>query len=137
MNKSLYRTVFNETRGQVMAVAENASAHQSGSPGQSEARGETLVATVKSLTFSLWVALGVVAYLPAAHAQIIADRTAPANQRPTVLTTPSGAPLVNIQTPSAAGVSRNTYSQFDVTQQGAVLNNSRTGAVSQVGPLQK
>lgn len=40
--------------------------------------------------------------------------------------------MVNIQTPSAAGVSRNTYQQFDVNQQGAVLNNSRTGARTQV-----
>ncbi|KGK42975.1 hypothetical protein LH51_03195 [Nitrincola sp. A-D6] len=68
-----------------------------------------------------------------AQAQIIADPTAPGNQRPNILATPNGAPLVNIQTPSAAGVSRNTYKQFDVNAEGVVLNNSRTNAQTQLG----
>ncbi|MGT2512639.1 filamentous hemagglutinin N-terminal domain-containing protein [Cupriavidus basilensis] len=42
-------------------------------------------------------------------------------------------PLVNIQTPSAAGISRNTYQQFDVGQQGAILNNSRGNTQTQLG----
>ncbi len=42
-------------------------------------------------------------------------------------------PLVNIQTPSAAGVSRNTYEQFDVQTQGVILNNSRTNVATQLG----
>ena len=65
-----------------------------------------------------------------------ADRGRPHSsrqQRPTVLTAPNGVPLVNIQTPSAAGVSRNTYRQFDVQQQGAILNNSRTQVQTQLG----
>jgi filamentous hemagglutinin len=67
------------------------------------------------------------------QAQIVADPSAPGNQRPTVLAAPNGVPLVNIQTPSAAGVSRNTYQQFDVGTPGAVLNNSRTNAPTQLG----
>jgi filamentous hemagglutinin family protein len=63
--------------------------------------------------------------MPVAYAQIIADPSAPASQRPMVIETATGLPQVNIQAPSAGGVSRNTYSQFDVQQQGAVLNNSR------------
>ncbi|WP_192451845.1 filamentous hemagglutinin N-terminal domain-containing protein, partial [Xylella fastidiosa] len=43
-----------------------------------------------------------------------------------VLAAPNGTPLINIQTPSPAGVSRNTYQQFDITPQGAILNNART-----------
>ncbi len=69
----------------------------------------------------------------AVQAQIVADPAAPRNQQPTVLRTPAGQPLVNIQTPSAAGVSRNTYRQFDVGPEGAVLNNSRTGAPTRIG----
>ena len=42
-------------------------------------------------------------------------------------------PLVNIQTPSAAGVSRNTYSQFDVNNNGSILNNSRSNVQTQLG----
>jgi len=68
-----------------------------------------------------------------AVAQIRADPSAPGNQRPTVLLAPNGVPLVNIQTPSAAGVSRNTYSQFDVQPKGAILNNSRTDTATQLG----
>ncbi|HSX92520.1 MAG TPA: hypothetical protein VLG41_06345, partial [Hydrogenophaga sp.] len=70
---------------------------------------------------------------PQAWAQIVADPTAPGNQRPTVLTAPNGVPLVNITTPSAAGVSRNTYRQFDVGTPGAILNNSRTATQTQLG----
>ena len=66
-------------------------------------------------------------------AQIKSDVTAPDNQRPTVLTASNGVTLVNIQTPSAAGVSRNTYSQFDVQNNGAILNNSRTNVQTQLG----
>lgn len=65
--------------------------------------------------------------------QIRADPSAPAQQRATVLRAPNGVPLVNIQTPSAAGVSRNAYRQFDVDRQGVILNNSRTATRSQLG----
>ena len=68
-----------------------------------------------------------------AIAQIRSDPSAPGNQRPTVLLAPNGVPLVNIQTSSAAGVSRNTYSQFDVQPNGAILNNSRTDTSTQLG----
>jgi len=64
---------------------------------------------------------------------IVADPSAPASQRPTVLNAANGVPQVNIQTPSAAGVSRNTYSQFDVQQQGVILNNARTNTQTQLG----
>ncbi|MDO5693851.1 MAG: filamentous hemagglutinin N-terminal domain-containing protein, partial [Pseudomonadota bacterium] len=73
-----------------------------------------------ALALCLWAAAA-----SPALAQILADPSAPANQRPTVLTDGEGRPLVNIQSPSRAGVSRNTYRQFDVGANGAVLNNSR------------
>ncbi|MHA6848929.1 filamentous hemagglutinin N-terminal domain-containing protein, partial [Ralstonia syzygii] len=68
-----------------------------------------------------------------AQAQIVADPGAPRGQQPTVLNAANGVPLVNIQTPSAGGVSRNTYGQFDVNQQGAILNNARSSAQTQLG----
>jgi len=45
---------------------------------------------------------------------------------PGVISTANGLPQVNINKPSAGGVSLNTYSQFDVQQAGAILNNSPT-----------
>lgn len=78
------------------------------------------------------ILLALAAVRPAA-AQIVADPAAPGNQQPTILQAPNGVPLVNIQTPSAAGVSRNEYRQFDVQEQGAILNNSRREAQTQLG----
>jgi filamentous hemagglutinin len=66
-------------------------------------------------------------------AQIRVDPAAPGSQRPTVLSTGNGVPLVNIQTPGARGVSINRYTQFDVGAPGAVLNNSRRDVDTQIG----
>ncbi|VWX61428.1 hypothetical protein VARIO8X_50204 [Burkholderiales bacterium 8X] len=66
-------------------------------------------------------------------AQIAGLPSAAAMHRPQVLMTPNGVPMVNITAPSAAGVSRNLYQQFDVDRKGAILNNSRTGAQTNLG----
>ncbi|HEZ7610436.1 TPA: filamentous hemagglutinin N-terminal domain-containing protein, partial [Neisseria meningitidis] len=50
---------------------------------------------------------------------------APKNQQVVILKTNTGAPLVNIQTPNGRGLSHNRYTQFDVDNKGAVLNNDR------------
>ena len=133
MNKRLHRILFNRARGVLMAVAETAGRQGKAAGGEREGPGRTLSAPVKPLAWCLWFALGMVSGVTRAEAQVIADRSAPRHQQPTVLVTPRGAPQVNIQVPSAAGVSRNTYTQFDVQQPGVVLNNARTGAVTQVG----
>lgn len=80
------------------------------------------ICRVTSLAFSLWLASGMVHSVSAAD--IVADHGAPGHQQPTITQTASGIPQVNIQTPSAGGVSHNTYSQFDVSHQGVILNNS-------------
>lgn len=138
MNKHLYRIIFNKARGLLMVVAENATRDGKApgtTVGQAKSGGaDRCVATLLSLRLSLMTALGLVALAaPNAWAGIVADERAPANQRPTVLNAANGVPQVNIQTPSAAGVSRNTYRQFDVEGKGAILNNARTNARTQLG----
>ncbi len=131
MNKHLFRVVFNKSRGELVAVAENVASDGQG-VGTSKGPGvRNVMATVRPLCFSILLAFGGVA--TTANAQIVADPNAPRNQQPTVLNAANGVPLVNIQTPSAAGVSRNTYSQFDVNKQGAILNNSRNNTQTQLG----
>ena len=128
MNRHAFTLIFNAARGCIMAVAESAVRCGKG-VGGSVAKGSRSALRAGA---ALSVALGALSSA-LVQAQIVADPSAPANQRPTVLTTPNGAPLVNIQTPSAAGVSRNTYRQFDVNSNGAVLNNSRQNVQTQLG----
>ncbi|MGC4062135.1 MAG: hemagglutinin repeat-containing protein [Aquabacterium sp.] len=142
MNKHLHRIVFNKARGLFMAVAEcagTAGAHQ-GAKGQAM-RPSLVTAPYQApyrpcaLTLNLMLAWGAATFMAAtpAHSQIVADHHAPGNQQPTVLNAASGVPVVNIQTPSAAGVSRNTYSQFDVQRNGVILNNSSGNVQTQLG----
>lgn len=133
MNKHLYRIVFNRALGLFQVVAEIARRDGPGAGAGSSAAGSRILATLKPLRLALALALGQAIIVPFAHAQVVADPGAPGNQRPTVLQAPNGVPLVNIQTPSAAGVSRNTYKQFDVDQQGAILNNSRANTQTELG----
>ncbi|EOY5376116.1 hemagglutinin repeat-containing protein [Cronobacter dublinensis] len=134
MNKLLYRLIFNKARGMLMVVAEIAGCGR----GRS-ARQRTGAAAIRReirlhpLSFALWLAAGCVS-LPA-QANIVADGNAPRKQQPTVISTANGLPQVNIQKPSAAGVSRNTYSRFDVDRRGAVLNNSHKNTRTQLGGM--
>ncbi|MEI0724594.1 hemagglutinin repeat-containing protein [Pseudomonas aeruginosa] len=133
MNKNLYRIVFNRALGLFQVVAEIARRNGPGGSDGTTAAGSRFLATVRPLRFAIALALGQAVVVPMANAQVVADPSAPGNQRPTVLEAANGVPLVNIQTPSAAGVSRNTYRQFDVDQQGAILNNSRANTQTELG----
>lgn len=136
MNKHLHRVIFNKARGLLMVVAENVSS-QGKSPGTREARsvGTGCTATLAPLRFAMMGALGLVslAATPAWANGIVADPNAPGGQRPNVMESANGTPQVNIAAPSAAGVSRNTYNQFDVDGRGAILNNSATSSQTQLG----
>lgn len=134
MNKNLYRIVFNKARGMLMVVAEiarsgRASSARSSGVGHTHSR---LIGKVGALSFSLWLATGVIQPV---HANVVADGSAPANQQPTIINSANGTPQVNIQTPSAAGVSHNKYGQFDVNQQGVILNNSHKNVQTQLGGM--
>ncbi|KYQ98141.1 filamentous hemagglutinin [Serratia plymuthica] len=132
MNKNLYRIVFNKARGMLMVVADIARSGRAGS-ARSPGLGHTLsqcIGKMSAVSFSLLLALGAIQPVQAA---IVADHNAPGGQQPTIVNSANGTPQVNIQTPSAGGVSRNTYSQFDVDKQGAILNNSHKMTQTQQG----
>ncbi|MDX5446727.1 MAG: filamentous hemagglutinin N-terminal domain-containing protein, partial [Zoogloeaceae bacterium] len=129
MNANLHRIVFNRSRGQFMVVAESARSSIGGTPSS---RRTGAARTANSALRKLTLAILLAQTWPA-HAQIVADPTAAAGQQAHVRAATNGVPLVNITRPSNAGVSRNTYSQFDVERQGAILNNARTNAKTQLG----
>jgi filamentous hemagglutinin len=136
MNKSFYRLVFNPARGLSMPVAEIARSRSKtdGGVASTSSMPKDLIAVLRPLVFSVLTGLGMVSLLnPSAWAQVVADPSAPGNQQALVTQAANGVPVVNIQTPSAAGVSRNVYNQFDVGSQGVILNNARTNTATQLG----
>ena len=140
MNKRHYKVIFSRILNQLVVVSELAKSQgkaqsENVSPEQEKTGLFSSTLSLNPIHFSLMLALGFVFLSPSVHAEdmaIRADKSAPGNQQPTVLQTGNGLPQVNIQTPSAGGVSRNQYSQFDVAEKGAVLNNARKAAQTQM-----
>jgi filamentous hemagglutinin len=120
MNKHSFRTIFNAKRGMLMAVAETATSNSKSAKGEGGGLGTAIGALL-------------LAALPlTALAQIIADPNAPRSQQAIVLPAGNGVPIVNIQTPTAGGVSMNQFSQFNVNSNGAILNNGRLNTQTQL-----
>ena len=144
MNSRLYRVIFNKNLGRLVVVSEKTVAQgKTGSQGghdnshstaDSQAWGMVGYCYGKwlTLTAAVLVSLGAAQWAHAdVQTQVIADSSAAKNEQATILTTASGITQVNIQTPSAAGVSKNSFSQFDVGSDGVILNNSRKNTQTQ------
>ena len=144
MNSRLYRVIFNKNLGRLVVVSEKTVAQgKAGSQGghdnshstaDSQAWGMVGYCYGKwlTLTAAVLVSLGGAQWAHAdVQTQVIADSSAAKNEQATILTTASGITQVNIQTPSAAGVSKNSFSQFDVGSDGVILNNSRKNTQTQ------
>ncbi|CDH26957.1 conserved hypothetical protein [Xenorhabdus bovienii str. Jollieti] len=135
MNKHCYRVIFNKTRQMLMVVSDLARSHTPGQArrGMHSCSSQTANVSLIPLVWGISLALGLVSQT--AQAGIVADNNAPGTQQPTVISAANGVPQVNIQTPNSDGVSRNQYSQFDVEQRGAILNNSGVNTRTDLGGL--
>ena len=137
MNTHIYRIVFNQVRGAWMVVAEYASA--TGKLKRARTENQSLAQPVKPYRLNVapaakWLMLAIgVAPFNTVQADIVADPLSPARQQPLITNTANGVPLVNIQKPDSHGLSHNSYQQFDVLQNGVILNNSRNNVQTQLG----
>jgi filamentous hemagglutinin len=106
----------------LIAVAETATGHGKANQGETGPSPLHRRITLFAMRHAAFAALAVFGLAPAlADAQIVPSGA----HAPNVISTANGLPQVNITKPSAGGgVSLNTYSQFDVSPSGAVLNNS-------------
>ncbi|MGC5831082.1 hemagglutinin repeat-containing protein [Ralstonia pseudosolanacearum] len=124
MNAKCYRTVFNAARGMLVAVEE--SARSTGKGRGAGSRASRRRASVLMLT-----AAGALAS-PGLHGQsLTVDRGAP-GPHPVVGVAANGTPVVNINAPSAAGVSANSFTHYNVGSAGVVLNNSGQNSQTQI-----
>ena len=134
MNRYCYKTIYSKTLQRIVVVAEYARGE--GKAGRGNITTHPVADRCCALRQPVWriaLATGSLLILPLAQAQIVADPQAPREHQPQVLLSTEQLPQVDIQTPSAAGVSVNEYRQFDVGQEGALLNNSRKGAPTHTG----
>ena len=131
MNRHAYKIIFNKRLGRFDVVSEAVNSQGKGSDSSGYNGASSIFSTlIKPLVFALMLSMGMAQILPA-NAQVVADPNAPKTEQPTILNTASGATQVNIQTPTAAGVSMNQYQQFDTQTNGTVLNNSRINVNTQ------
>ncbi len=123
MNAKCYRTVFNAARGMLVAVEESARSTGKGrnSGGRASRRASALTLTAASVLAA-----------PGLNAQSLTpDRSIP-GPHPVVGVAANGTPVVNINAPSAGGVSSNAFTNYNVGQAGVVLNNSGQNSQTQI-----
>ena len=64
-------------------------------------------------------------------AEAVPDASADSQNKPTVATQ-NGVPVILITAPSAAGISRNIFTTFNIDSQGLIFNNSQTATITQL-----
>src|SRR5471030_392305 len=120
MNRNNYRLISSRLRNMLVAVEETATAtgKEAGRSSVRSKKSQGMSFTLRQIAFATLALLGA---LPLwSGAQIVPGGA----NAPGVIATQNGLPQVNINRPSGAGVSMNTYGQFDVQPKGAILNNS-------------
>ncbi len=109
----------------LVAVEESAT-------GSARPAGETRATRCASRNVIRSTLRSFVALLPAVAPVLAFPQIVPGGAHaPGVINTQNGITQVNINRPSGAGVSMNTYNQFDVQKSGAILNNANRIANTQ------
>ncbi|MDD5405602.1 MAG: hemagglutinin repeat-containing protein [Sulfurovaceae bacterium] len=126
----VFKTIHKKMKGfanTTVVVSENASSLSCATDNRSALSQDIQITDIfTTIKQTLSVSMASLLFVSSLQADIIADASAPHNQQPTILLTNSGATQVNIQTPTAGGVSMNQYTQFDTKNNGTIINNSRT-----------
>ncbi|PTT87348.1 filamentous hemagglutinin, partial [Pelomonas sp. HMWF004] len=145
MNQQCHRIVFNRSRGAYMAVQETASSISGAGCGQTRRtrgaqpqqaggeEGRQFVTRLRTLAWGVLCTLGLSTMVWAQTLPLTVRADAPSGQRPVIDAAANGVPVVHIAPPSAAGVSRNVYQQFNVDAKGLILNNSASNVQTQLG----
>lgn len=142
MNKHCFRVVFNKARGMMMVVSETTKSQSktAGSDRAKKSRGATAGSPLRQPLSYSRLAMAILCCQSMVYTQVQAATTQiqntaaniPIDQRAALLKAPNGTPIVNIRTPNSNGLSHNTYNQFDIGSNGAVLNNSIGSSSSQL-----
>jgi filamentous hemagglutinin len=114
MNRA-FRLIWSAARGACIVAPETA-----------RGRGRAACSTAAAIT-GAHAAAGLCAALALAGpagAQSPPATVLPVQGPASAATAPNGVPVVNINNPNGAGLSRNQYTRYDVDQRGLVLNNS-------------
>lgn len=120
MNRKTYRLVYSRMRGMLVAVDETATAsgRQAGETAACGRKSRGVIFSLRRIAFAAFA-------LPGALPSMSAAQIVPGGAHaPSVVQTQNGLDQVNINRPSSAGVSMNTYGRFDVPSKGAILNNA-------------
>ncbi|EKY2812862.1 hemagglutinin repeat-containing protein [Salmonella enterica] len=141
MNRRCWRVIFSRVKAMLIVVSDIARTGRAAVASRTLKHprpplftdGVPAGLSLPVLTFSVMLACGLVSAPATARSVIHRDTAAPGHQQPDIMSTANGLPQVNIQTPSAGGVSLNKYTQFDVDNRGVILNNARKPVQTQLG----